>query len=242
MLEPALWVGLLIAALAGFAKAGVPGTGILAVPLIAFLFDGKASMGALLPILIMADIIAVVRYHKKVVWSDIKAVVLWVAVGMVLGGLGLFFVEGDSFGRVLGGLLMGILLLDFLRVKLRWDEVPHSKAFEIGFGILAGFATVLGNAAGPVMTIYFMARGQEKFQFVASRAWFFLGVNLCKVPIYGALGLFSMESLKFNVQVFPGVILGAIVGIWILPRINPFWFKLIVLSLVFVSALRLLIA
>ena len=130
-------------------------------------------MGALLPILIMADIIAVVRYHKKVVWSDIKAVVLWVAVGMVLGGLGLFFVEGDSFGRVLGGLLMGILFLDFLRVKLRWDEVPHSKAFEIGFGILAGFATVLGNAAGPVMTIYFMARGQEKFQFVASRACFF---------------------------------------------------------------------
>ena len=45
-----------------------------------------------------------------------------------------------------------------------------------------GFATMTANAAGAVMTLYLSASGIEKRRFVGTNAWFFLIVNLTKVP------------------------------------------------------------
>ena len=45
------------------------------------------------------------------------------------------------------------------------------------------------NAAGPVMTLYLSAAGIDKRRFVGTSAWFFLIVNLAKVPFSIGLGL-----------------------------------------------------
>jgi uncharacterized protein len=50
--------------LVGFSKTSVGGLGILVVPLIAIAVPGPESTGLLLPMLVMADIIAVIAYHR----------------------------------------------------------------------------------------------------------------------------------------------------------------------------------
>lgn len=55
---------ILASLIVGVAKAGVPGLGVLAVPIMAWLFGSKVSVGVILPLLIFADICAVFLYRK----------------------------------------------------------------------------------------------------------------------------------------------------------------------------------
>jgi uncharacterized protein len=57
-------IALICGFLIGTAKAGVAGTGLLIVPIMAIVFGGKASTGIVLPMLITADVFAV-RYYNR---------------------------------------------------------------------------------------------------------------------------------------------------------------------------------
>ncbi len=78
------------------------------------------------------------------------------------------------------------------------------------FGIVAGFATTVANAAGPVMNLYLLSKKLPKEQFVATGAWFFFVLNLVKFPIYAGYHLFSRDSLMFNLIEVPMVLAGAV--------------------------------
>ncbi len=58
-------IGGLAAFLIGMAKCGVPGLGIMAVPLMAAVFPARESVGALLPILIAGDLIAISFFRRQ---------------------------------------------------------------------------------------------------------------------------------------------------------------------------------
>ena len=51
------------AVLVGLTKTGVPGLGILIVPLMAAVFPAKSSVGVLLPMLLMGDVFAATDYR-----------------------------------------------------------------------------------------------------------------------------------------------------------------------------------
>jgi len=59
----------LCALLTGISKTGVPGMGILCVPLMALTFPAKMSTGLLLPMLAFADIAAVFYYRRHGNWK-----------------------------------------------------------------------------------------------------------------------------------------------------------------------------
>jgi len=230
----------LTALITGFAKTGVPGCGILAVPLLAMVFD-KSSVGVLLPMLIVADTIAIIRYRKHAHWAHIKGLFLWVAVGIGFGAFFLSKLDTDIFKPVLGAIVIILLLIDTLRIKLNWRHMPESLWFAALIGILTGIATTIGNAAGPIMTIYLLSRGQHKLQFVGSMAWFFLIVNCSKLPIYYYQGLITKTGLIIDLKMLPAIFIGALIGIWILPKINQRLFKNMVILLAIIASIKLLL-
>ena len=253
-LTPAEWgLALLCAALVGFSKTGVPGTGILAVPLMAALFGGRESVGTLLPMLIFADCFAVAWYRRHARWDRLWVLIPWVLAGMALGAGALRTLGASSGSRDRLGALIGILVLGMLALNLargRWGErlVPHSRAGSALTGVAAGFATAVSNAAGPVMSLYFLSAGLNKSEFMGSFAWYFFIFNLIKVPIFAALTLadprhplFSASSLTFNLLVAPMIGAGAVAGRWLLPRIPQKLFDDAVLALAAVAALRLIL-
>src|SRR4051812_16280811 len=77
------------AVLSGMAKTGVPGLGILAVPLLALAVDDNAylSTGLLLPLLCVADCFAVAWYRRHASWPHIGRLLPWVVAGMIPGAL-----------------------------------------------------------------------------------------------------------------------------------------------------------
>ncbi len=234
-------VGLLGAFLVGFSKCGVPGTGILVVPLMAMILPAKESVGSLTPLLVVGDIFAVAFYRRHAQWNKLWNLFPAVLAGMLVAAWLLGRVDNAQMKPILGWLVLSLLLLDFLRQRLGWQDVPHHPAFIVGMGFLGGFGTTLGNVAGPIMTIYFLARGLDKNAFIGTFSWFFLIVNVSKIPIYWHHGMTTTGSLEFNLWLAPAVAIGALLGRWLLPRIPEQTFVRLVWLLAAAGAIRLIV-
>lgn len=236
-----LWlVGAAAALLTGIAKSGMPGLGILTVPLMAMAMPAKASVGALLPILICGDLCALRIHGRHVQWPQIARLLPGVAVGMAAAFFALGRLQDRQARPLLGALVLTMLLMESVRRRFSWDRLPHHPVFAGGVGITAGFATTLGNAAGPIMNIYLLARELPKEAFVGTAAGYFFIVNVLKLPIFAARGMITRDSLLFNLAVCPAVTAGAWIGARWVSRLSPRRFLALVFALTAAAAVRLL--
>jgi len=234
-------LGIAAALIAGMAKTGIPGIGILAVPLMVSVFPAKQSVGALLPLLICGDLFAVAYYRKSAQWDRLWELFPCVMIGVILGALALKFMAGAVFKPFLGGLILVLLGVELLRQRMGWQNVPNQKWFVITIGALAGFATTVGNVAGPIMNIYLISKGLYRDHFMGTAAWYFFIFNCAKVPLYIGLGMMTADTVRFDLAMIPLVVVSALMGRWVLGRISQTVFKRVVLVLAAVAALRLLL-
>jgi len=235
----ALWqwlLGAFCAFAVGVAKTGVPGLGIAVVPLMVLAVgDARLAAGWLLPVLCTADIFAVVLWRRHAAVGKLFSLAPWVAAGMLLGAAALAMPE--RILRKVVGVIVILMLCAYLYRRLRGDG--RAPAHPAPFGVAAGFATTVANAAGPVMNLYLLGKRLTKEEFVATGAWFFFLINLTKVPIYLGHGLISGASLAFDALVAPMVIVGAVMGRWLVGRMTPRVFEATVVALTLVSTLLL---
>lgn len=231
------------ALLVGFSKTGLPGVSIPAILLMteAFSDDAKLAVGAILPVLLVGDVFAVLWYRHHAQWDLLWRLFPYVALGMAPGGIVLWMARENSLRPVIGATVLGLLALEVARRRFDLEHVPHRWWFAAMMGLLAGFATIIAHAAFPVMSIYLIARGARKNEFIGTAAWFFLVLNLSKVPVYLALGgMVTAATLRFDVFLTPLVIAGGLLGVWILPRVPQRLFDALALTLSGVAAVRLI--
>lgn len=240
MPELAWWqwtLGAFAAFFVGVAKTGVPGLGILVVPMMVLAVgDARASAGWLLPVLCMADVFAVLYWRRHAAASRLFSLAPWVLAGLIGGAFALSLPETTI--RVLVGLIVTVMLIAYLLRRIRpVEEVVNVPAAP--YGIAAGFATTVANAAGPVMNLYLLSKRLPKEEFVATGAWFFFIINLTKIPVYIWHGLISVRSLMFDAAMFPPVLIGAVTGRWLIHRIPGRLFEILVVVLTALSILFL---
>lgn len=241
------------ALLVGISKTGIPGAGILVVPLLAAAFGGRSSVGVMLPMLIFGDIFAVLWYRRHAQWDQLIRLLPWVAAGLAIGTIALWKTGKmnssiDYMNIIIGTLVLIMLVLYFLQDRLGDRLAPTSKLGTATTGIAAGFATMVSNAAGPVMQIYMAAQRISKEQFMGTIAWYFFIINLSKLPVYVFLSInnpqkpiMTFQTLKVDIITLPAILLGVFAGRWILPRISQKTFDSIVLILAGIAAIKLII-
>lgn len=246
MLDTFTWqqlvLGGLAAFLVGLSKTGVPGLGILTVLVMAFIFGARASVGILLPLLIAGDIFAIAYYRRHAQWPYLLRMAPAVVAGLLLGWVLLRLLPASVFGPLLGAMILALLLVDVLRRCGYLTVVPHSRRFIFTMGCLAGLATTLGNAAGPVMGIYLVSLNLPKEKLMGTNAWFFFLVNSTKVPLFVTQNppMIDKHGMIFDACVIPLVVLGAMTGVKILPKIPQKQFEIIILVLAGLAAVKLL--
>jgi len=236
----------LCGALIGMSKTGLPGAGILVVPLMASAVDAKASVGLLLPMLIVGDVFAVGVHRRHAEWSRLVPLLPWTALGILAGWLALGRLDSGALRPFIGATILGMLALNRWRRRLQsadgdGEGVPHSRLFAPSMGVAAGVLTMMANAAGPVMVIYLLAMRLPKREFVGTSAWFFFMVNLFKVPMSAQLGLITRDSLVINLVSIPAIAAGAWLGVKLLDRIPQDLFNRVVVALAVVASLRLML-
>ena len=91
----------------------------------------------------------------------------------------------------------------------------------------------------PVMSIYLASQDLDKRRFIGTAAWFFLILNVSKVPPYCFLHMLKWEMLPPAAALAPLVILGALLGVYLLARIPQRFFDALALILAGIAALRL---
>jgi len=221
----------------GVSKTGVPGLGILVVPLMVLTVgDARQSAGWLLPVLCTADLFAVYYWRRNAAARRLFSLAPWVLAGMVFGAAALGLSERAL--RPVVGVIVLVMLALYVRRRLRSHqvEVPVHGA---PYGVAAGFATTVANAAGPVMSLYLLSKRLSKEDFVTTGAWFFFVINLTKLPIYTWHGLISRHSLAFDAMMVPAVLAGALTGRWLVYRIPQKLFEALVVALTAISTLIL---
>ena len=166
-------------------------------------------------------------------------------LGIVLGFL-LMRVElsNSAFRHLIGWIVLVMAGLHCLRKATpgKFARLPQSNAFAWSMGGSAGLTTMMANAAGPVMALYLLAVDLPKLQFVGTSAWFFLMVNLIKVPFSWKLGLIGGGSLLLNLILAPAVVAGIFAGKNLLRFISQKLFERLALGFAIVAALRLILA
>ena len=239
MPDLAAWQWLLggfCALLIGIAKTGAPGAATLTVPLMVLTVgDARLAAAWTAPILITGDIFAVAYWRRHAETRALFSLVPWVAAGMAVGAAALGLSE-PVLRRILGVIVVTMLVLNLWR---RWKPGIRVGGHASAYGIAAGFATTVANAAAPVMNMYLLTKKLPKEQFVATGAWFFLVVNVAKLPIYSAHHFFSRSSLLFDATMIPAVVAWALGGLWLVHRIPQRFFDGLILVMTVISTVIL---
>ncbi len=237
------WIAAFFAVLCiGISKSGFTGLSLITVIIMARLFPPRESTGVVLPLLIVGDICAVVAFQRHANWRQIRRMLPPAVVGIVAGCAIMYFIPDRKFGSVIGYIILLLTALQGLRLwkPTAFEHVPHSPAFAWSMGVWSGVTTLLANAAGPIMSLYFLAVNLPKYEFIGTAAWFFLLVNLIKVPFSAWLGLIHGSSLLFNVIMAPAVGLGAFLGQRLIKIVPQRLFEILLVIFAGLASLRLI--
>lgn len=209
---------LLIALCIGMAKAGLSGLGLAVVPVMALIFGAKESTGVILPMLISADIMAVLYYRKNAEWKYILKILPWVAAGITAGMVTGNYVSSGQFRIVMVAVVWTMLFLMVINDIRKKDgaELHGNLLFTAFIGITGGFATMIGNSAGPVFTLYFLSMRLSKNEFIGTGAWLYLIMNTGKLPLQAFVWKnITANSLLLDLVSLPFIAGGILLGIYL---------------------------
>ena len=226
----------------GVSKAGIKGIAIINVTLMALAFGAKESTGLVVPLLVAADIFAVVYYNRHTRWKYIFRFLPWMLIGILIGVLIGNDLPDKSFKITMAIIILGSVIMMYWWDKRKSKVVPTHWLFAGFIGTIAGITTMIGNLAGAFSNIYFLAMRIPKNEFIGTAAWLFLIINVFKLPFHiWVWGTITPETLLINLKLIPGVVVGIFVGIKLVKIIKEAFYRKLILILTAVGAFLILL-
>lgn len=228
----------------GISKTGFPGLALVNILIIAECFGAKASVGIILPLLILCDIIVYPLFRKYASWKQVWPLLPATLVGLALGYFLLKWIDDPTARKMIGGIILAMVALQLFREYRRdfLENLPDSKVFLFGSGLSIGLSTMVANAAGPVYSIYALVHKMAKEDFLGVGARFFLLINIIKVPLLGNLSLINSDSLQLNLFLIPGILAGIFTGKKLIHLIPQRAFEILLYIFSLIAGLRLILA
>ncbi|WP_394330897.1 sulfite exporter TauE/SafE family protein [Kriegella aquimaris] len=225
----------------GLSKAGIKGIAIINVTLMALAFGAKESTGLVVPLLIAADIFAVIYYNRHARWYYIIRFLPWILAGIIIGVL-----IGNDLDESTFKIGMAVIIVVSVLMMYWWDRrksksVPTHWAFAGTVGIIAGITTMIGNLAGAFSNIYFLAMRVPKNEFIGTAAWLFLIINVFKLPFHvWVWKTITPETLLIDLKLLPGILIGVFLGVRLVKIIKEDFYRKMILVLTAVGAVLIL--
>ena len=242
-ISPAGWLIAIAASfILGMAKGGIKGFGAIITTMVAIVFGSKASTGILMPLLIAGDVFAVFYYHRHAQWDYLKKLIPWMALGVLIGvWYGRDLPEAEfKFGMAVL-ILLSVALMWFLD-RVKRIQVPDNRAFAGVMGTISGFATMVGNLAGPFSELYFLAIRMPKEMFIGTAAWLFFITNLFKLPFHiWSWKTINVTSCYIDLVLLLPLIAGLWAGVKLVKVIQQHQFRMIIMVLTAIGAVIILL-
>ncbi|MFQ3671301.1 MAG: sulfite exporter TauE/SafE family protein [Verrucomicrobiia bacterium] len=234
----------LAVAFVGLAKSGLGGgAAILATPLMAMIFDPRAALGILLPLLILSDWVALWCYRRSIQWEVLKPFLPGALVGIAAAAFFLGQVDERLLRQCLGAICLGFCALQVIG-PLRNSQQTEARqpGWGHGFpiGAAAGWVSAVAHAAGPIAAMYLLPLRLAPSAFMATTVAAFTVINLAKLPFYLGHELISRETGMMTVALAPAMLVGTLLGVWLNHRIHRTLFTRIVYGALFLAGLELI--
>ena len=237
------WIILLLSALfIGMGKTGVSAAGMLAMPLMAIVFGGKLSTGIVLPMLCMADVIAVIYYHRHAEWNHVLKLLPPAVAGILIGIYTGKVISDAVFMDIMGTIILVSVVILIWRDIRKDVRIPKGYLFPFLIGLSGGFATMVGNAAGVIMALYLLSMHLPKKTYIGTGAWFFFIVNLFKVPFHIFIWhTITLKSFMLDLYALPLILTGGLSGIYIVKLFPEKAYRIFIIVTTAVSALLIIL-
>ncbi len=242
-LDASGWILAILATfLLGMGKSGLKGLGAVIVTLMAIVFGGKASTGVLIPMMITADIFAVLYYHRHTQWYFLKKLLPMMIVGVLIGVWLGNSISELLFKRVMAVFILISVLAMFWMDRTKTFSIPRHWSFSSSMGLLSGVTSMIGNLAGAFTSIYLLAIRLPKNEFIGTAAWLFFIINVFKLPFH----IFSWETvtaetLRINLWLSPAIALGFLSGVRVVRYINNDLYRKFILVVTGIGAVFILL-
>ncbi len=238
------WAILSLTALSiGMSKTGVQGMMLLAVPYMAMAFGAKESTGVILPMLCMADIIAVIYYKRIADWKVVAKLLPSAIFGFFIAIFVDKLIPSNEFRQLMGWTLaLALAVMIWSEIFSKENKWMKKWWYSAIFGLMGGFTTMIGNAAGPVLSVYLLSMRKDKMEYIGINAWFFLVVNLLKVPLQIFVwDNISWDSFSLNIAMLPIIGIGAWMGIGIVKMFPEKAFRRFIQIITILSVIMMLV-
>ncbi len=164
--------------------------------------------------------------------------VIGVLVGVWVGN----DISEDLFKQIMAVIIIGSVFIMFIMERRKSASVPTNKWFSNSAGFLAGFTTMIGNLAGPISDIYFLAMRLPKNEFIGTAAWLFFIINVFKLPFHIFIWkTITVESLVLNSVLIIPVIVGFFLGAYIVKLISNVNYRRFVLIVTVLGGIIMLV-
>lgn len=227
--------------LLGVAKGGIKGFGAIITTMIALVFGSKASTGIIMPLLIVGDIFAVIYYNRHAQWAYLWKLMPWMVIGVLVGvWYGKDLPEAE-FKHGMAILILSSVILMWFLDRAKNFRVPDNRLFAAIMGGISGFATMVGNLAGPFSELYFLAIRMPKEMFIGTAAWLFFITNLIKLPFHiWTWKTVNLHSVTIDLVLLPALLLGLWAGIELVKVVKQNQFRLMIMILTALGAFFIL--
>jgi uncharacterized membrane protein YfcA len=236
------FITLFCAFLIGISKSGLKGVSMVAIPALAFLYGGKASVGIMLPFLIMGDALALAFYFKSGKIKHILKLIPWAIIGVLIAVYVGNQINDQQFTTTIAiAILVCLVLLIYNEFRKSKVNLTNNKVFSGSLGLMGGFATMMGNAAGPIFNLYLLSVRLPKESYIGTGAWFYIFLNCFKVPFHViSWQTINWQTIQLNMIMFPALFIGALIGKKVVSYIPERSYRYLIFAVILLSAILLL--
>jgi hypothetical protein len=227
----------------GISKAGIGGTGSLATPLMALVVSVPQAAAILLPSICIADIFAIWAFRKTWDRKNILIMIPGATIGVIVGTLSFKYLEPAFIKLIIGSIAVifsSLRFVDFVKKKI--PPLPEGPNIIKGgfWSSICGFTSFVAHSGGPPLNVYMLPQRLDKTVYMGTLAIFYTYVNYAKIIPYWWLGQFHISNLSTSLILLPVVPVGIFIGLWIQKRIDDVLFYRAVMTLLFVTGMKLL--
>jgi uncharacterized membrane protein YfcA len=201
----------LAAFLVGASKGGLPGVGILGVPILAQAVSPGVAAGLLLPLLVLSDVYGLWLYRKSYNLLIIKIMVAASLIGIGIGWATAHY-NSDALVKFIVGMI-GIWYAADLYLKGRRKQVVEPRPADLPrglfWGTVTGFTSFVAHAGGTPFQMYVLPQKLDKMTYAGTVQITFAIINIVKLPPYWMLGQINVQSLWTCLYLAPIALFGA---------------------------------
>lgn len=225
-----IFVAYTVKGLSGF------GSGLIAIPLLAFLFPLSFIVPVLGLLSYSGTIMQSVHLRRQVVWRDMLPLLPFSLLGILVAVWLLVNVDANLLVTFLGGFVVLYAAYSLLPLP----DYSGRRLWALPAGCLGGFVGALFGTGGPFYIVYLKLRQLDKSAFRATIAMIFLFDGGARIIGYALSGLYTENVLWLVAILLPVLFLGMYVGHHIHIKINQQRFNQFISAMLMFSGIVLL--